>query len=177
MIQNGTGLGVGPDRLRCGCEPGPESVSDLRRLPPATCRLLCCTLWTDFALLGDPGTAVERAAMVMPDYGRIRRAEGGLISPEDTVAIHRDHLDWLTREIARPCTDKPLSSPITPRAWRSPIRFRASARPSLRILTAGSRRTCLITGSSVIPTGRCRSVSAVLRLSTSRSAIPTRCPR
>lgn len=32
------------------------------------CRLLCCTLWTDFALLGDPGTAMVRAAMAMLDY-------------------------------------------------------------------------------------------------------------
>ncbi|MDF3606605.1 metallophosphoesterase [Paracoccus sp. DMF-8] len=66
------------------------------------CRLLCCTLWTDFALLGDPAIAMERAALAMPDYDRIFRAGGDLISPEDTVEIHRDHLDWLTREIARP---------------------------------------------------------------------------
>ncbi|WP_323717816.1 metallophosphoesterase family protein [Paracoccus aminovorans] len=67
-----------------------------------TCRLLCCTLWTDFALTGNPEAAMARAGMGMLDYVRIRRAEGGLIRPEDTVAIHRDHLDWLTREIARP---------------------------------------------------------------------------
>lgn len=67
-----------------------------------TCRILCCTLWTDFALLGDPGSAMDRAAMAMPDYARIRRAEGGLICPEDTAAIHRDHLDWLSQEIAKP---------------------------------------------------------------------------
>lgn len=73
-----------------------------RVLTFGTCRLLCCTLWTDFALLGDPGTAMERAAMAMPDYARICRADGDLITPGDTVALHRDHLDWLSHEIAKP---------------------------------------------------------------------------
>lgn len=66
-----------------------------------TCRLLCCTLWTDFALTGDPEAAMVRAAIVMPDYGRIRRLDGDLITPGDTVEIHRDHLDWLSRETAK----------------------------------------------------------------------------
>lgn len=65
------------------------------------CRLLCCTFWTDFALTGNPEAAMARAAAVMPDYARSRRAEDGLIHPEDTVALHRDHLEWLTREMAR----------------------------------------------------------------------------
>ncbi|WP_265499642.1 metallophosphoesterase [Paracoccus beibuensis] len=67
-----------------------------------SCRLLCCTLWTHFALLGDPGAAMERAVMAMADYGRIRREDGDPVLPEDTAAIHRDHLDWLTHEIAKP---------------------------------------------------------------------------
>lgn len=73
-----------------------------RVLTFGSCRILCCTLWTDFALLGDPEVAMERAAMAMPDYGRIRRDDGDLITPGDTVALHRDHLDWLTRKIAKP---------------------------------------------------------------------------
>ena len=78
------------------------NLAQKRALTFGTCRLLCCTLWTDFALLGDPQTAMDRAAMTMPDYGRIRRRNGDLITPGDTAALHRDHLDWLTREIARP---------------------------------------------------------------------------
>lgn len=73
-----------------------------RALTFGTCRLLCCALWTDFALLGDPEMAMERAVMAMPDYSRIRRADGDLITPGDTAAIHRDHIDWLTRQIAVP---------------------------------------------------------------------------
>lgn len=77
-------------------------LAQKRVLTFGNCRLLCCTLWTDFALTGDPEAAMARAGMGMLDYVRIRRAEGGLIRPEDTVERHRDHLDWLTREIARP---------------------------------------------------------------------------
>ncbi len=78
------------------------SLAQKRVLTFGTTRLLCCMLWTDFALTGDPEAAMTRAGMGILDYARIRRAEGGLIRPEDTVKIHRDHLDWLTREIARP---------------------------------------------------------------------------
>ncbi|WP_024843879.1 metallophosphoesterase [Paracoccus pantotrophus] len=78
------------------------SFAQKRVLTFGSCRLLCCTLWTDFALLGDPEAAMARAGMAMPDYGRIRSASGAFITPEDTVAIHFDHLSWLTREIARP---------------------------------------------------------------------------
>ena len=78
------------------------NLAQKRVLTFGNCRLLCCTLWTDFALTGDPEAAMARAGMGMLDYARIRRAEGGLIRPGDTVAIHHDHRDWLTREIAKP---------------------------------------------------------------------------
>lgn len=78
------------------------NLAQKRVLTFGSCRLLCCTLWTDFALTGDPEAAMARAGMGMLDYTRIRRAEGGLIRPEHTVEVHRDHLDWLTREIAKP---------------------------------------------------------------------------
>lgn len=78
------------------------SLAQKRVLTFGSCRLLCCTLWTDFALLGDPEAAMARAGMAMPDYGRIRSVGGTFIAPEDTAAIHRDHLGWLTREITKP---------------------------------------------------------------------------
>ncbi len=78
------------------------SLAQKQVLTFGTCRLLCCTLWTDFALTGDPEAAMARAGMGMLDYARLRRTDGDPISPEDTAAIHHDHLDWLTREIARP---------------------------------------------------------------------------
>lgn len=78
------------------------NLAQKRVLTFGNCRLLCCTLWTDFALTGDPEAAMVRAGIGMLDYARIRRAKGGLIRPEDTAEIHRDHLDWLTREMAKP---------------------------------------------------------------------------
>ncbi len=78
------------------------SLAQKQVLTFGSCRLLCCTLWTDFALTGDPEAAMAHAGMGMLDYARICRAEGRLIRPEDTVEIHRDHLDWLTREMAKP---------------------------------------------------------------------------
>ncbi|RDD72585.1 metallophosphoesterase [Paracoccus versutus] len=78
------------------------SLAQKRVLTFGSCRILCCTLWTDFALLGDPKVAMDRAAMAMPDYDRIRREDGDPITPGDTAAIHRDHLDWLSHEIAKP---------------------------------------------------------------------------
>lgn len=68
-------------------------------------RLLCCTLWTNFQLTGDAPEAMRRARMVMPDYIRIRKSADvtkGPIRPEDTLAVHREHLDWLTRAMAEP---------------------------------------------------------------------------
>ncbi len=41
----------------------------------------------------------------MPDYIRIRKSADlaqGPIRPEDTLAVHQDHLDWLTRSMAEP---------------------------------------------------------------------------
>ena len=68
-------------------------------------RFLCCTLWTDFALTGDRDAAMRRARMTMPDYARIRKngaLASGPIQPEDTVAVHHDHLDWLTDAMMGP---------------------------------------------------------------------------
>jgi len=62
---------------------------------------LCCTLWTDFALLGDARLAGFTAGQVMSDYRIIR------VSPtyrrlrsSDTAAAHRRSKDWLA-EAAR----------------------------------------------------------------------------
>lgn len=69
------------------------NLAQKRVLTFGNCRLLCCTLWTDFALLGDPEAAMAQAVVAMPDYARIRRLDGDILRPEDTAAIHRDHLD------------------------------------------------------------------------------------
>ncbi|MBN1567772.1 MAG: metallophosphoesterase [Acidobacteria bacterium] len=91
----------------------PKLIDDFRRLCAGTnihilendCfeyngfRFLGCTLWTDFALLGDSARAGRAAADIMNDYRRIR------VSPEfrrlrglDTAGFHARSLQWLREQ-------------------------------------------------------------------------------
>lgn len=53
-------------------------LAQRRVLTFGNCRLLCWTLWMDFALLGDQEAPMARARIGMLDYTRTRRVEGGL---------------------------------------------------------------------------------------------------
>ena len=74
-------------------------------------RILCCTLWTDFSLTGDVRHAAETARRVMHDYRLIHTGEPGLpfnqqetrlITPQDILALHRDHRAWLEAALRAP---------------------------------------------------------------------------
>jgi hypothetical protein len=66
-------------------------------------RLLGTTLWTDFALLGDPAAAMALAQARMGDFTRIRVAPTDATArPADTVAWHRHSRDWLRAALAAP---------------------------------------------------------------------------
>ena len=74
-------------------------------------RVLCCTLWSDFALTGDVPRAVETASRVMNDYRLIRTGEPGLpftqqqtrlITPRDILMAHQDHRAWLEAALRAP---------------------------------------------------------------------------
>ena len=74
-------------------------------------RILCCTLWTDFALTGDVRHAAETAARVMYDYRLIHTGVSGLpfgrqdtrlITPQDILMAHRDHRAWLEGALRAP---------------------------------------------------------------------------
>ncbi len=66
-------------------------------------RFLCCTLWGNFELNRDVEGAVAAARRRMNDYLLIQKARGGSrITPEDTIKVHRDHLEWLTAAIKIP---------------------------------------------------------------------------
>lgn len=61
-----------------------------------------CTLWTDFALLGDPRIAGYQCQQMMSDFKKIR------ISPSysklrsiDVAIIHRQSLQWLKSELEK----------------------------------------------------------------------------
>jgi len=73
-------------------------------------RFLGCTLWTDFALLGDVALAQSIAEHAMADFRLIRlaRPEHGLRSftAADSAAIHRKSVAWLDGELSRPYAGK-----------------------------------------------------------------------
>ena len=62
-------------------------------------RFLGCTLWSDFALFGAgraARSAKEKAQLYMLDYYAIRKVPGGdAVTPEDTLAVHRESICWL----------------------------------------------------------------------------------
>lgn len=66
-------------------------------------RVLCCTLWTDFALTADVPGAMMSARCTMPDYGRITIGpEHRPLTPADLLEVHLDHLAWLEAWLRQP---------------------------------------------------------------------------
>ena len=63
---------------------------------------LGCTLWTDFNLLGDPGTAARHAVAHMNDYRLIRTApQYRRLKGRTTAGYHSRSRAWLEGELAR----------------------------------------------------------------------------
>jgi predicted phosphodiesterase len=89
-------------------------------------RILGATLWTDFAICGNPDDAMTRAAGVMYDYRGIRRA-GRMLRPADTLVRHRIERMWLGEALARPYDGKTVVvSHHCPSAGSIPDRFRGN---------------------------------------------------
>lgn len=63
-------------------------------------RLLVCTLWTDYALTGERDMAMKIAHAVMTDFRQIL-TDHGLARPSDVLAVHEDHLRWLTAKLSK----------------------------------------------------------------------------
>jgi len=80
--------------------------------PGGRWRVLGTTLWTDFALFGDSSAAIalaqQAATRSIYDYqGVIQLADADLgtpraLTPNDTLALHREARAWLSTELARP---------------------------------------------------------------------------
>jgi hypothetical protein len=66
-------------------------------------RFLGCALWTDFSLAPETERAavIEAARRLNPDYAVIRNG-ARTFSPEDAMALHREHRAWLTQALDRP---------------------------------------------------------------------------
>jgi predicted phosphodiesterase len=69
-------------------------------------RFLGATLWTDYELFGKETkeAAMAAAEPVMLDYRRIGMEDGAprMMTPADTVRLHRADLAWLEERLARP---------------------------------------------------------------------------
>lgn len=64
-------------------------------------RFLGASLWTDYALDGDPRRGMAFAAGSMNDH-RLIHKEGRIFSPADALALHGEHLSWLGTELEKP---------------------------------------------------------------------------
>lgn len=64
-------------------------------------RFLGCTLWTDFALFGEPRQAGIEATQGMNDFRKIRRSPNySRLRSIDAAVIHKQSLAWLRQAIA-----------------------------------------------------------------------------
>lgn len=69
---------------------------------PASLRVLGATLWTDYAVLGDPGLGMFEAGRTFEDHRLITRRGGGPFLPRDALAEHRLARAWLAQKLAEP---------------------------------------------------------------------------
>ena len=92
------------DRLRDIAESVGATYAQRSELRFDGVRCLCATLWTDMALGGDLAANKRRAAERMNDYRYIRVAGDRYrrLWPEDVIAIHQQHRDWLEEKLATP---------------------------------------------------------------------------
>lgn len=94
----------GDDRLAEICANAGAHFSQKLEFVVDDTRFLSCTLWTDFALYGDPAHAMRIAEAGMNDFRYIRLAGAGhrRIRPSDTAFVHMDHRRWLEERLAMP---------------------------------------------------------------------------
>ncbi len=94
----------GDDRLAKICADSGVHFAQKTEVVVNNTRLLCCTLWTDFALHDDPPGAMKDAQRDMNDYRYIRLGSAAYrrIRPSETAAIHADHVSWLEERLAVP---------------------------------------------------------------------------
>ena len=72
-------------------------------------RFLGTTLWSDFALYGDPEAAMIAAHERINDYWKIKHVHNGeLITPADTLRFHQEAVAWLDAELSKPHDGKTI---------------------------------------------------------------------
>jgi Icc-related predicted phosphoesterase len=93
-------------------------------------RFLGSTLWTDFALCGqqDMQRIFAEALKYVVDF-RIIRKGNALLTPQQTIDLHRDAVAFLKSRLGQPCPEKtvvithhaPHPKSVHPRFARSPV--------------------------------------------------------
>lgn len=99
--------------------------------------ILCCTLWTDFNLSGEPTIAMRDADLLMADQDRIGTPlPSGIptsemsimrrdrrLEPRETLRVHQDHRLWLEEKLAdqHPCGDQGRTVIVTPHRPHSAV--------------------------------------------------------
>jgi len=69
---------------------------------PGSLRVLGATLWTDYAVLGDPERAMLEAERAIEDHRLISRRGGAPFLPRDALAEHQLSRAWLAQKLAEP---------------------------------------------------------------------------
>jgi len=69
---------------------------------PGSLRILGATLWTDYAVLGNPEQGMREAGQAIEDHRLITRRGGSPFLPQDALAEHRLSRAWLARKLAEP---------------------------------------------------------------------------
>jgi predicted phosphodiesterase len=66
-------------------------------------RFLGCTLWTDYALLGDAPQAMQDATAMMTEFRRVRVSpQYRRLAPRDLLFRHRESTAWLRQRLSEP---------------------------------------------------------------------------
>lgn len=101
----GENLSVAQEELRAAALGSNVHVLERDVLELCGVRFLGTTLWTDFALRGDPG-ADAAYCRGMPDFRRIRFGPAARsLRPKDTIRMHEESRAWLAAELGS--GDKP----------------------------------------------------------------------
>jgi 3',5'-cyclic AMP phosphodiesterase CpdA len=91
----------GEDRLAGICAEAGANFLQKSEIVIGDLRFLGCTLWTDFALHGDPSSGMRVAQNGMNDYRYIRIGPNyRRIRPSDTAFIHAGHRTWLEEQLS-----------------------------------------------------------------------------
>ena len=94
-------------RARVAASPNVR-VLDNDELVLGDVRFLGTTLWTDFELFGRNNfrPAITESLKYVVDFRAIRNGAPGLLTPEQTIAFHRDAKAFLAQRLAEPFSGK-----------------------------------------------------------------------